>query len=66
MQAPFPTPNSYALKTVQVVQDNDAGFVQGTILQVLHARSSVFCVIHPVTQENCYIRRAEVRTVERA
>ena len=64
MQPVFPIPPSYAPKTVEVLYDNDAGLLPGTILEVRHARASVLCVIHPETQEDCYIRRALVRAVD--
>ena len=63
MHSPFPIPPSYAPKTVEVLHDNDAGLLPGTILEVRHARSSVLCVVHPTTLKDCYIRRGQVRAV---
>lgn len=63
MQNPFPIPPSYAPKIVEVLQDNDAGFLPGTVLEVRHARASVLCVIHPTTLKDCYIRRGQVRAL---
>lgn len=66
MHNPFPIPPSYIPKTVQVLHDNEEGFAPGTILEVRHARSSVFCVVHPTTLENCYIMRGQVRALSDA
>lgn len=64
MHPVFPVPPSYAPKTVEVLADTQEQFEAGTILTVRHARASVLCVVHPETQEDCYIRRAFVRAVD--
>ena len=63
MQRTFPVPPSYAPKTVEVLHENEAGFSLGTILQVRHARASLLCVVHPITLEECYIMRSQVRAL---
>lgn len=49
---------------VQVISSNAAGVPLGTVLFVIHARSSVFLVEHTDTKVRCYIRRSEVKSLD--
>lgn len=63
MQSQFPVPPAYAPEKVEVLQSNHEDIPPGTILEVRHARASLLCVAHPTTNEDFYIRRAEVRAI---
>lgn len=47
----------------EVIEGNDAQIALGTIVSIVYARSSVFCVEHPETKKRFFIRRSEVRSL---